>query len=243
MGPFGPIDAVLLVEEHHADGALEEKAFAPDYGEFYTAADAEVEALAMAVPTDAAAGEMPDALSNAMTLSASAVQASLDEDLSEVERLARELESAVSDLAESEIPALLGPLLDDAVATLAGAAAEGDATGSAAAAIETARLVGDLTLRYLSIPEVDLGRIGVWGAQLVVDAGAEDMEAVQADAFALTYTRERVVGEVDGEVLTALNVALEELQGAVDDEDFEAIADVGDELRRLGSGDEGQEPG
>ena len=108
-GPFGPIDGVLLVEEHHADGALEEKAFAPDYGEFYTAADADVEALAMAVPTDAADGEMPDALSNAMTLSGSAVQASLDEDMSEVEGLAGELESAVSDLGESEIPALLRP--------------------------------------------------------------------------------------------------------------------------------------
>ncbi len=99
--------------------------------------------------------------------------------------------------------------------------------------------MGDLTLRYLTIPEVDLGRIGLWGAQLIVDAGAEDLDAVHSDAFALTYTRERIVGAVDDEVLTALNVALEELQGAVDDEDFAAIAEVGDELRRIAAGDEG----
>ena len=36
------------------DGGTEEKTFAPGYGEFYTAGGGDVEALALAVPTDAA---------------------------------------------------------------------------------------------------------------------------------------------------------------------------------------------
>ncbi len=111
-GPFEPIDGVLLVEEHHADGGLEEKAFAPAYGEFYTAADSEVEALAMAAPTDAADGEMPEALSSAVTLAGSAVQTALDEDLSEVERIAGELEAAIADLGESRDPGAPSPTVE-----------------------------------------------------------------------------------------------------------------------------------
>ena len=52
-GPFGPIEGGLLVEELHMDGTREDKCFAPGYGEFYTASDSDVEALALAVPTDA----------------------------------------------------------------------------------------------------------------------------------------------------------------------------------------------
>ena len=36
------------------DGTTEDKTFAPGYGEFYTAGGGDVEALALAVPTDAA---------------------------------------------------------------------------------------------------------------------------------------------------------------------------------------------
>ena len=41
------------------DGTTEDKTFAPGYGEFYTAGGGDVEALALAVPTDAASGPTP----------------------------------------------------------------------------------------------------------------------------------------------------------------------------------------
>lgn len=55
-GPLGPIQGAILVDELHMDGGHEDKTFAPDYGEFYTAAEGDVEALALAIPTDAASG-------------------------------------------------------------------------------------------------------------------------------------------------------------------------------------------
>src|SRR5918995_1096518 len=69
-GPLGPIDGGLVAEELHMDGTTEDKTFAPGYGEFYTAGGGDVEALALAVPTDALAGPPPPEL---QTLSSGAL--------------------------------------------------------------------------------------------------------------------------------------------------------------------------
>ena len=237
-GPFGPIEGGLLVEEHHADGGNEHKQFAPGYGEFYTAAGDEVEALAMAVPTDSASGQMPDALVAATGSASSAVTAALDGELARVERLVADLETAIGELNDADVPALLRPLLRDGVTALSSAASDGDEAAATRRAIGVARLVNDLTLRYRPIPEVDLDRIGLWAAQLIVDAGAEDIEGVRSDTFAMDYARERIVGGVPSDLVDELNATLEELQTAIDDEDFTAIADAGRTIRGL-AGDVG----
>lgn len=63
-GPLGPVKGGLLAEELHMDGKTEGKIFAPGYGEFYTSDGSDVEALALAVPTDALPGPLPDELGN-----------------------------------------------------------------------------------------------------------------------------------------------------------------------------------
>ena len=50
----------------HMDGTTEDKTFAPGYGEFYTAGGGDVEALALAVPTDAASGPTPAELQTSL---------------------------------------------------------------------------------------------------------------------------------------------------------------------------------
>jgi len=52
-GPLGAVSGGLVGEELHMDGKTEDKLFAPGYGEFYAADGPDVEALALAVPTDA----------------------------------------------------------------------------------------------------------------------------------------------------------------------------------------------
>ena len=49
----------MVSSELHMDGGRG-AVFAPGYGEFFTAGGGDVEALAMAVPADAAAGAMPE---------------------------------------------------------------------------------------------------------------------------------------------------------------------------------------
>jgi hypothetical protein len=229
-GPFGPVEGAIVVEEHHADGGTEEKTFAPAYGEFYTAADGEVEALAMSVPTDAGSGDMPEALQSLSTDALAAVDAALNDDVATATGLAADLDASRGQLGEEEIPTLLRPLLDDAIVSLSGAS---DAEEAASAAILVARLAGDIGLRYRPVLEVDLERFGLWGAQLVLDARAEDLDAVHGTNHALAFTRERLIASLEPDTRTELDATLEELDGAIADEDFEAIAEIGEALREL----------
>jgi hypothetical protein len=60
-GPRGPVK-VLVSRELHSDGSFSEKLFAPGYGEFYSAHEGDVEALAVAVPIDAVKAPLPSEL-------------------------------------------------------------------------------------------------------------------------------------------------------------------------------------
>src|SRR5439155_13058693 len=66
-GPVAPIPGGMVGQELHMDGKTEHKLFAPGYGEFFTRDGPDVEALAMAVPTDALSGGVPQELSTLRT--------------------------------------------------------------------------------------------------------------------------------------------------------------------------------
>ena len=65
----------------------------------------------------------------------------------------------------------------------------------------------------------------------MLDAASEDLDAIRADSFALTYTRERLTGGSQDDFVAELNPLLEELQSAIDDEDYEAITETGEAIR------------
>ncbi|MFN2399723.1 MAG: hypothetical protein ABR543_13955 [Gemmatimonadaceae bacterium] len=58
-GPSGPIAGAIVTDELHMDGTREDKTFAPGYGEFSTGSGGNLEAIALAVPTDALSGPPP----------------------------------------------------------------------------------------------------------------------------------------------------------------------------------------
>lgn len=221
-GPFGTVSGAIVVEEHHMDGSTEQKTFAPGYGEFFTDADGDVEALALAVPVDAGDGAAPAALDRLGDATSAAVDAAVADDADALATAAAEARAARAELGDDQVPAELRPLLDAAIAAVE--------DGDPVAALTLGRLAGDLRLRYEPVNRVDLSRIGLWGAQLVLDARAEDLDGVRADTFALRYTSERLA---PGELPAELNATLEELQGAIDGEEFDAIADLGERVREL----------
>ncbi|MGH3323143.1 MAG: hypothetical protein ACRDOV_01765, partial [Streptomyces sp.] len=61
-GPYGPVNGAITVNELHMDGTREDKVFAPGYGEFSTGVGGDLEAVSLAVPTDAKPGRLPDRL-------------------------------------------------------------------------------------------------------------------------------------------------------------------------------------
>jgi hypothetical protein len=235
-GPLGPIEGGLVAHELHADGATEDKVFAPGYGEFLTGDGSDVEALALAVPTDAISGSIPAGL---LALSGGALQA-FESSRSGGWAAAAEdvaaIRTAWSAHATTDVPRPLEPLMAQAIKRLGDAVEARRATQARNASIEVARLAFDLQLRYRPASEVDLARFDLWAAQLLVDAAADDAAGVNADVFALDYIRDRFVHTLDDATAARLNTQLGELQGAVIDDDLEAASGAAMELRKVIAG-------
>jgi hypothetical protein len=232
-GPLGPIHGGLVVEELHMDGTTEDKTFAPGYGEFYTAGGGDVEALALAVPTDAASGPTPAELqtlsSGALDVFDAARSGNWDAASATVEKISAAWET----YRTGEVPKLIEPRMSDALGSLAEAVDARDAAQAQQAAIDASQWSLDLQLRYRPTADIDRARFDLWAARLTVDAAAGDAAAVNGDLFTLDYIRDRILHTLDGAEATRVNSALEDLQTAVDEEDLAAASDAAKRLRDI----------
>jgi hypothetical protein len=229
-GPMGPIDGGLLADELHSDGTTEQKIFAPGYGEFYTSGGGDVEALALAVPTDAISEPVPPELT---ALSGGALDV-FDSagDWKAASATVRDMEAAWDTVRGGNVPRLIEPRMDEALRVLARTVRSRQATAARDAAIQAARSSFDLQLPYRPAAEIDLARMDLWAAQLLVDEAAGDAGGVGADAFALDYVRDRIRAAVDARDLTRINTELGTIQVAVVDEDLALAAAAAERLRR-----------
>jgi hypothetical protein len=238
-GPLGPIEGGMLVSELHMDGSTEDKLFAPGYGEFSTSGGGDVEALALAVPTDVVSGSMPPELTT-MTDRALAVLGAARSDNWKA------ASTAVSDVVAAwkswksygagDVPRLIEPLTERTLHALANAVDVRSSERASNVAIETARLAYDLQVRYRPVTEIDLARLDLWAAQLLVDEAAGNTDGIAADAFAMDYVRDRIWAALDEADLARVNTELGEIQIAVVDEEPEAAAEAAARLRDILAG-------
>jgi hypothetical protein len=230
-GPVGRVEGGLLVEELHMDASRERKSFAPGYGEFFTGAGGDVEALALAVPHDALAAPLPPELA-ALERGATAIFEAAGSGRWQASRATvKKLAAAWGTMRAGAVPARLGPQVSRAVEELASAVDRRRKAEARQAAIDLARWSLDLELRHRPVSEIDLARFDLWAAQLLVDAQAGDAGAVNGDVFSLDYVRDRVQHALDEADLRRVNSELEELTGAVADDDLEAAAAAARRLR------------
>ncbi|HEX9824363.1 MAG TPA: hypothetical protein VGB51_08230, partial [Actinomycetota bacterium] len=229
-GPLGPIEGGLVITELHMDGGTEDKTFAPGYGEFFTSGGGDTEALAMAVPTDASSGSLPQQLANQESGAMHIFDAAGAGDWAAATAGLNEMASTQSH-PELEVPRLIQPRMTANFVALVEAVRSRDAAAARQLAIEAARWSLDLQLRHRPVVEVDLARMDLWAAQILVDAEAGDTASINGDFFAIDYVRDRVLHVLDGAQVTTLNTRLEELQGAVGDADPGAAAEAAARLR------------
>ena len=234
-GPLGPIEGGITADELHSDGGHEQKIFAPGYGEFLTGDGDDVEALALAVPTDAVSEALPADLAAISTGGLDIIDSATAEAWTDASATVEEISAAWESYRAGDVPRLIEPQMTDALAALSDAVAAED-PAAAGQAIEVARLAYDLQLRYRPAVEVDLARLDLWAAQLILDVAADDQAAFGADAFALDYIRDRVVHALDNADRVAVNLALGEIQIAVVDEEMEAGAEAAGQLREILAG-------
>ncbi len=216
------------------DGNTEGKTFAPGYGEFYTAGGGDVEALALAVPTDALSGPPPAELETLSNGALEIFDAARSRDWNAASATVEKMSAAWETYRAGEVPKMVEPRMTAALAALAEAVEARDAAQTRQAAIDAARWSLDLELQYRPPAEIDLARFDLWAAQLIADAAASDADAVNGDFFALDYIRDRIT--LDGADVTRINALLEDLQGAVGDEDLAATTDAAERLRETLAG-------
>jgi hypothetical protein len=230
-GPLGAIDGGLVIEEFHMDGSTEDKSFAPSYGEFYTAGGGDIEAVALAVPTDALSAPTPSELLTLETGAGSVFQAARSGNWNAASGAVEEMTAAWDRYQTGEVPRMIEPRMTATLGSLADAVRARDAARSTQAAIDTARWSLDLQLRHRPAVEIDLARLGLWADQLVLDAVAGAAAAVGGDFFAMDYIRDRILHALDGAEAARFNTILEELQAGVGDEDLAAAAGSAARLR------------
>jgi hypothetical protein len=230
-GPLGSIDGGLIVEELHMDGSTEDKTFAPGYGEFYTAADGEVEALALAVPTDASTRPAPEELENLLRSALAIFDAAGSKDWNQASAVVRTMKSDWNAYKTGDVPAMIEPQMTGALATLTEEVDTRNVVRTRQAAIDAAQWSLDLQLRHRHPVEINLARFDLWAARVLVDASKRDSAAVKGDLFTLDYIRDRIMSTLNSADAIRINTLLEELQSAVSDEDFAAAADAARRLR------------
>ena len=232
-GPLGPVKGGLVAEELHMDGSTEDKTFAPGYGEFYTAAGGDVEALALAVPTDAASGPQPAELTTLSNGALDTFDATHSGDWKAASSTVEKMSAAWETYRAGEVPRLIEPRMTDALAALVRAVDARDATQAQQAAIDTAQSSLDLQLRYRPQVDIDLARFDLWAAQLTLDASAGDAGAVGGDVFTIGYIRDRILNTLDGTDRFRVDTEVQKLQVAAADHDLAAATDAAKRLRDI----------
>ena len=206
-GPTGPVEGAIVGQELHQDGSFSDKTFAPGYGEFYSAHEGDVEALALAVPTDALQGPPPaelEALSAGADGTFTAVRA---RDWKAASAEVAALTGAWKAYRARGVPPRLATEMSRALEKLAKALETRDGAKAGTAAIDVARSTLDLELRYRPPAEID------------------------RDLATLEWIRDRFAHALENVDITRIDAHLGELRTSLGDEDLGGAAATAERLR------------
>jgi hypothetical protein len=232
-GPPGPVHGAMVGQELHDDGATSNKVFAPGYGEFFTKDTDGVEAMALAVPTDALPGGPPASLEDLLAGSKGAWDAIDSGNWSAASADQRKLTADWKRFRTNEqVPPRLVPPMNLAIADLSQGVKSRDPEGAATAAIDVGQAGLDLDLRYVPPAQVDLARAEQWTRKLTTDARAQNLARARGDLVTLQWIRGRIAEAVDPAVLTRIDTELLALQDGIDSKDFGALQAETVKLRR-----------
>jgi hypothetical protein len=223
-GPRGPVRGAMIGQELHDDGMKSDKYFTPGYGEFLTRDADGVEAMALAVPTDAADGPPPAELGTISKAADRAFEAIEAGSWSAAAHASRRATAAWQGYRRAgDVPPRLEPPMDRANRALSSAIAARDRSGAATAAIDVAQAELDLELRYRDPARIDRARFEQWNRQLQVDAEAGKLGAARGDLVTMEWTRDRFAHTLAGADRTRIDTALLALSEAVNDDDLVAV--------------------
>jgi hypothetical protein len=238
-GPRGNVDGAIIGRENHpAEGVYEDKTFAPGYGEFHSGLGGNLEALALAVPTDRVRAPVPGTLITIAERASDVFDAAQRGDWPAADSALNATRTAWdAHVRETSVPRLLAQQMDRALRALTGdalvpAVADRNSERAREAALGVLLADLDLQLQYRPPADIDRARFAVWTRRLVLDSSdAEpDVGHVAGDVATLEWIRDRIAHELDPDDRRRIDQHLDELRSAVDDEDMAGAADTGEAL-------------
>lgn len=230
-GPSGPVSGAIVTSELHLDGSREDKTFAPGYGEFSTGSGGSLEAIALAVPTDALSGPLPAELNTLFSGAASIFNAALANDWPSASATLGTMTTAWNTYRGGALPPMLAAQMTTAFNRLTSAVDSRNSPGARQAAIDVARATLDFRLRYRPATEIDRARFDLWAAQVQVDAPAGNSFGVRGDVTTLEIVRNRFAHTLTTATLGQVDAILRELRTAADARDLTAAASAASRLR------------
>ncbi|MEK6277999.1 MAG: hypothetical protein AABM29_08305 [Actinomycetota bacterium] len=233
-GPPGPVEGAMVARELHDDGTYSDKVFAPGYGEFFTAHGGEVEALALAVPTNALNGPVPPELETMSAEAKDIFDAARAANWKVATTSAKGASRAWATYRQGQVPPRLAAEMNRALNALGPAIQAHNRIQAGNAAIDVAQSTLDLDLRYRPPAEIDLARFELWARQVLVDAAAHDPGGVRGDVTTMEWVRDRFAHTIDPADLTRIDAHLVELRDTVANE-VEDVAAAVDEAASLRS--------
>jgi hypothetical protein len=224
-GPRGPVKGGLIMEELHLDGTREDKLFAPGYGEFRTAGGGDLEALALAAPTDAVPGPPPAELELLSTGAQGILESARVEDPLAVSYTFKRMNAAWTSLRGDKQPPMVTDLMNLAMRALERAVRAQRFAAVAQAAVDVGQPVLDLKLRHRPAAEINAARFELWTQQLRVDAAAKDLAGVTGAVAVLEWMRDRFIHTVGRAGRKEVDSRLRALRIATDAGSLPAAAD------------------
>jgi hypothetical protein len=196
-GPTGPVTGVMVGEELHMEGDLEDKTFAPGYGELRSGLGNDYEATALAIPADALSETLPSELSGLLSATLAIVDAARATNWTAAAAGIDTAQASYAEYRKRRLPGRLDMQMADALDVLAKAAKARNARTAALDALDVGRVAADLMLRYQPAAKVDRIRFDLWARELIIDADAKDTANVSGDAATLGWLRDRMAFDVD----------------------------------------------
>ena len=237
-GPSGPVSGGIVATEIHQDAAPSDKLFAPGYGEFRSTDGPDVEAMALASPTDSLPGGVPAELT---TISDGADRIFASRLATATQwRHARTVAQSMLDawvtFSAGDVPPRLVKPTRVALEGLVTQIASRDRSATRSASIDAAYASNDLQLRYRSVTDIDTMRFELWIRRALVDATAGSRGGVRSDVVTLEWIRDRIAHTLDPVTRTQIDALVGELGTAVVDSDLAAAAATARALREVVAG-------
>ena len=223
-GPMGPVSGGVIMQELHLDGSVSDKVFAPGYGEFDSSHGRDVEALALAVPTDGLNAVVPAELRLMSTSAWGILENVRLEDWEAANPTLTRMQSLWQELQANDYPPLVVDTMNRALESLTGAVKREDVADSSQAAVDVAQSALDLELLYRGNVEAD--RFHLHAQQLRVHAAANDLAGVTGEVAVLEWIRDRLASSLSESKLADLDAELRALRGASSARNLQAAADL-----------------